>query len=262
MEIIMKTNIKTAYLDNNIIVDIEQGYISTANLTKKVDPNIKDFFYSSAHLQEATEMTAESKEELIRRLEKRFSTISSITNNNYLYTELPSHNIIALKEKPSVVYETINFSSIGVSAMKGFMSIISESQKQDFRNQLGIDPMRINNYSPSEIIEHINSKSDLMGGYSFIGMLNKALELHPQGAEMGIGNNFAAIFEFLDLVGYWKDKFNEKSNYARLWDSNHAYYSSQCDYFVSDDKRTRNKAKVVFEFYGIETKIVSSKGAE
>ena len=146
--------------------------------------------------------------------------------------------------------------------MKGFMSIISESQKQNFRNQIGIDPKRINNYSPSEIIEHINSKSDLMGGYSFIGMLEKALELHPQGAEMGIGNNFAAIFEFLDLVGYWKDKFNEKSNYARLWDSNHSYYSSHCDYFISDDKRTRNKAKVAFEFYQIKTKIVSSKGEE
>lgn len=253
---------RTAYIDNNVVIDIEQGYISKDDLLANVDSNLEDFFYSAAHLQEATEMTAETEEELENRLEKRFATISSITNDNYLYTELPSHKIIVLKEKPSVVYETINFSSFGVSAMKGFMSIISESQKQDFRNQIGIDPMRINNYNPSEIIEHINSKSDLMGGYSFIGMLEKARELHPQGEEMGIGNNFAAIFEFLDLVGYWKDQFNEKSNYARLWDSNHAYYSSQCDYFISDDKRTRNKAKVVFEFYGIETKIVSSKGTE
>ena len=253
---------KTAYLDNNVIVDIEQEYLRIKDLLIYVDSNITGFFYSSAHLQEATEMTAETKEELKNRLEKRFTTISSITHDNYLYTKLPTHEIIVLKEKPSTVYETINFSSFGVSIMKGFMSVVSESQKQHFRNQLGIDPKRINNYSPSEIIEHINSKSDLMGGYSFMGMLKKALELHPQGAEMGIGNNFAAIFEFLDLVGYWKDKFNEKSNYARLWDSNHAYYSSQCDYFISDDKRTRNKAKVVFEFYGIETKIVSSKGTE
>ena len=244
------------------MVDIEQEYLSTGDLLANVDSNITEFFYSSAHLQEATEMTAETETELKNRLEKRFATISSITDDNYLYTELPTQNIIVLKEKPSVVYETINFSSIGVNAMKGFMSIISETQKQNFRNQIGTEPMRINNYSPSEIIEHINSKSDLMGGYSFVGMLDKALELHPQGAEMGIGNNFAAIFEFLDLVGYWKDKFNEKSNYARLWDSNHAYYSSECDYFVSDDKRTRNKTKVVFELYGIETKIVSSKGAE
>jgi len=148
---------KTAYLDNNVVVDIEQEYLTTGDLLANVDSDIKDFFYSSAHLQEATEMTAETEAELKNRLEKRFATISSITDDNYLYTELPTHKIIVLKEKPSVVYETINFSSFGVSAMKGFMSIISETQKQDFRNQIGIEPMRINKYSPSEIIEHINS---------------------------------------------------------------------------------------------------------
>lgn len=253
---------KTAYLDTNIIVDIEDNHISKNDLCTNVDRDITEFFYSSAHLQEATEMTAETEKELKNQLEKRFATISSITDDNYLYTELPSHKVIVLKEKPSVVYDTINFSSFGVSAMKGFMSIISETQKKEFRNQINIDTKRINNYNPSEIIEHINSKSDLMGGYSFLGMLDKAIELHPQGGEMGIGNRFAAIFEFLDLVGYWKDRFNEKSNYARLWDSNHAYYSSSCDYFISDDKRTRNKAKVAFEFYGIKTKIVSSKGTK
>tara|TARA_R110000850_G_scaffold254614_1_gene380194 strand:- start:80408 stop:81244 length:837 start_codon:yes stop_codon:yes gene_type:complete len=253
---------KTAYIDNNIVVDIEQEYLSRENLLKNVDTGITDFFYSSAHLQEANEMTAKTEEELNIRLKKRFTAISSITYDNYIETKLDSHDVYLIKKKPSEIYEKIDFSLIGVSAMKGFMSIISEIQKQHFRSQIGIDPKRINNYNPKEIIDHINSKSDLMGGYSFIGFIDKALELHPLGAEMGRRNVFTAMFEFLDLVGYWKDGFTDKSNYARLWDSNHAYYSSQCDYFISDDKRTRNKTKVVFEYYDIHTKIVSSKGTE
>ncbi len=73
-------------------------------------------------------------------------------------------------------------------------------------------------------------------------------------------NKFGGVFELLDLIGYWKDKYNEKSNYARLWDSNHAYFSSFCDYFISDDKRTRNKANVAFHIFDIKTQAISSKG--
>ncbi len=65
------------------------------------------------------------------------------------------------------------------------------------------------------------------------------------------------IFELLDLFGYWKDKSNKKSNYARFWDSSHTSFASNCDYFISEDKRIRNKAKVVYEIYDIKTKVLS-----
>jgi hypothetical protein len=108
----------------------------------------------------------------------------------------------------------------------------------------------------------INSKSNLFGGNSLIDIIENAVKLHPQGNKFGLHNRIAGIFELLDMIGYWKDKYNEKSNYARLWDADHTYFSTFCNYFISDDKRTRNKAKVVFEIYGITTKIVSSKGIE
>ncbi|PWI28899.1 hypothetical protein DI383_14335 [Flavobacteriaceae bacterium LYZ1037] len=253
---------KTAYLDNNIFVDIEQNSLSINNLLKNIDQNITDFFYSASHLQEANEMTAKTKSELNNRLIKRFQTISSVTNNNYLFQELPSNKVHKLKEKPNVVYNTINDVPFARNMMKGMMSTVNEEQKAEFRKQLNIDPIRINNYSPKEVIEQINSKSDLMGGFSLVGMIEKAVELHPQSKKMGLHNRFAGIFEMLDMVGYWKDKFNEKSNYARLWDSSHSHFSSYCDYFICNDKRTRNKAKVVFEIYGIETKVLDSSGKE
>ena len=73
-------------------------------------------------------------------------------------------------------------------------------------------------------------------------------------------HRIAAIIELLDLFGYWKDKETENSNYARLWDSIHTYFSSNCDFFISDDKQTRMKARVVFELFNIKTIVLSSKG--
>ena len=138
----------------------------------------------------------------------------------------------------------------------------SEDNKQKFREQLNIDPLRINNYSPKEVINQIDSNKSAMGGFTLLELIEKGIEIHPDGKDMSLHNRFAGVFEILDLVGFWKDRYSEKSNYARLWDSSHAYFSTFCDYFISDDRRTRNKAKVVFELYNVETKVISSKGEE
>ena len=246
----------------NIFIDIEQNSLSTSDLLQNIDQDITDFFYSASHLHEANEITAETNLELKNRLEKRFKIISSVTNDNYLFQESKTNKAHKLKEIPSVVFNTINDVPFAQNMMKGMMNTVSEVQKAEFRKQLNIDPIRINNYSPKEVIEQINSKSDLMGGFSLVSMIEKAIEFHPQGKEMCLHNRFVGIFEMLDMFGYWKDKYNKKSNYARLWDASHSHFSSYCDYFICNDKRTRNKANVVFEIYEIETKVLDSKGNE
>lgn len=249
----------TAYLDNNIIVDLEQEKISKDLLIQSTDDRIKKFYYSAAHLQEAHEFSG-SISERADKLKIRFETISEVTKDNYLFLELPSNTIRRLIESPKVVYDTITDVEFGQQAMKDMVNNVSEEQRELFRNQLGINPKEINNYSPERVIEQINEKKSSFGGYSLVEVIEESVKLHPQGKDFGIHNRIAGIFELLDLVGYWKDKFNEKSNYARLWDSNHAYFSSACDFFISNDKRTRNKAKVAFHLYGINTKVLSSKG--
>jgi hypothetical protein len=253
---------KTAYLDNNIFVEIEQGYLSTENLRNNIDKNLTEFYYSSAHLQEANEITADTITVLNERLNKRFETISSITNNKYISQELPSNKVYTKNENPKTVFETIKDVPSAQSAIKTMLNSISEATKNEFRERMNINLILMNNYTPKEVIEQINTRSAALGGLSFVGMIENAINIHPQGKEMGMGNRFAGVFELLDLIGYWKDKYNSKSNYARLWDATHSFYSSYFDYFISNDKRTRNKAKVVFEIYGVKTKVISSKGVE
>ena len=45
----------------------------------------------------------------------------------------------------------------------------------------------------------------------------------------------------------------------RLYNANHAYFASICDYFVTDDRNTRNKANCVYKMYGYNTKAISYK---
>lgn len=82
----------------------------------------------------------------------------------------------------------------------------------------------------------------------------------PQDGTYGIANKMAGIYELLDFMGYWKDRETPTSNYARLWDASYAYYASFCDYFISDDKRNRNKAKVIYNIYDVKTQVVLSFG--
>lgn len=252
----------TAYLDNNIIVDIEKGTLLISDLNKLNERNISKFYYSMSHIFEANEITAYSNRELNEILLNRFKIITKITDNNYLERVLPSNKVVKTKYEPFHIYQSINEVSFAKNSMKQMVNNTSEEDKQKFRDQLNIDPLRINNYSTKEVIEQINSNKIAMGGFTLLELIEKGIEMHPDGKNMSLHNRFAGVFEILDLVGFWKDKYNEKSNYARLWDSSHAYFSTFCDYFISDDKRTRNKTKIVFELYNIDTKVISSKGEE
>lgn len=250
----------TAYLDNNILIYLENGSLTISDLRERISSDLSDFYFSSAHIQETEEIKGETDTIRNERIKKRLEIIESITECKYLYHELEDGKVYLLYEKPEIVLETIRDVPFANKMMKSMINLISEKEREKFRLQLGLDSKRLNNYNSIEVIEHLNKKLIEWGDLSLIEMIEKSVELHPQGKDFGLNNRFGAIFEMLDMLGYWTDKYNERSNYARLWDSNHAYFSSFCDYFISDDKRTRNKARVVFEIYNIKTKIVSSKG--
>ncbi len=251
----------TVYLDNNIIVSIEKGDY-TLDQIKALLPDTKArFFYSSAHIFEVEHFQGNSiisKQDL---LSQRLDTIRQIFKNNYLYLDLKGNKLTHLIEDPQEVYNTITLVPFGIDAMKGFVNLFSKELKEDVRQHLGIEVQKINNYSPKEVIEHLNTKLTNWGtNQSFLEMIEYGIQLHPDGKNFGLHNRIAGVFELLDMFGYWKDKETDTSNYARLWDADHTFFASYCDYFISEDKRTRYKASVVYNIYNKDTKIISSRG--
>ncbi len=250
----------TAYLDYNIFTSIEDNHYGIDKILK-IDNSIKQFPYSSSHIQEVSNITAPNENQRATYIAKRLNTIYTISQGAYLYYDLDKMKMFLQTEHPDTVFDTITEIPFGTSAMKGFMNLLPPTMKDSLRQTLGIDAKYLNNYSPSEVIEQLNKSLVNWGtNDSFLEIIEKAFNSFPDTTQFGLHNRIAGVYELLDLCGYWKDKETPTSNYARLWDSSHAFYASYCNYFISDDKRNRNKAKVVYEIYGIPTKILSSNG--
>ncbi len=243
------------YLDNNIVVDIEEG---EKNLSSILETNeIKDpkIYFSSAHLREASEIKAETLQKRADRLGMRFKTLSDLTDNNYLHMIHPDNTIYEGIETPIEVFNTITETPTD-NTIKKFVNLISEEHKNILREAIGIDMRRINNYTVEDVIDQVTKQHKALDGLSILGIVEGSIENNPQGDEMGIYNRFVGIFEFLDLLGYWKDKYTSKSNYARFCDSIHCYYASHCDILISNDKRMRYKSKVMYSLFGFETAVI------
>ncbi len=251
-----------AYLDTNIYIDLEQNEYSLEDILNRVNPKIDKIYYSASHLQEAQEISGDNQEEIDYRIKKRVQTILEISKSNYIIEDLENQVWYKI-EHPEIVLETIRDVPGTNEIMKSFTNLISIEQKDEFRKALGVNPALLNNYSHKDIVNHLNTKLENWGlQQSLLEMIEHSISFHPQASSMGVGNRFSAIFEFLDMIGYWKDKETSKSNYARFWDSSHAFYAAHCDFFISNDKKTCMKTKVAYNIYQIPTKVISSKGIE
>lgn len=249
----------TVYIDNNIIVSIEDGSCSLDQIRAIIPGKKVRFFYSSAHIFEVEHFPGHAAVTKSELLEKRFHSIREITKKNYLYLNLKGNQLTQLNEDPKEVYNTITDVPFAIEAMKGFLNLYTKEQKEAVRKELGIEIHKLNNYSASEIIEHLNTKLTAWGtNQSFIEMIEYGIKVHPDGKSFGLHNRIAGVFELLDMLGYWKDKETDTSNYARLWDAQHTFFASYCNYFISDDRRTRNKAEVAYKIYNKDTKVISS----
>ena len=68
---------------------------------------------------------------------------------------------------------------------------------------------------------------------------------------------FTSLYLTLNLSGFFSDKNRNLQNIYT--DSEHAYYASSCDFFVSNDSRLREKTDAIYRQYNIQTKIISSE---
>ena len=86
--------------------------------------------------------------------------------------------------------------------------------------------------------------SDKEGGTHFAERSKSNLEL------------FTSLYLTLNLSGFFSDKNRNLQNIYT--DSEHAYYASSCDFFVSNDSRLREKTDAIYRQYNIQAKIISS----
>lgn len=232
----------TVYLDNNILVSIEDRGLNFNKIKKHLPVNVQ-FVYSYVHIQELLE----SKTDFVNMKQKRINTLIETTDYNYIFSNGVTTEVT--QNHPGNVINDIKRHSFIFNSFRLCASNFSVDRNK-FMAALGIDKNRINNYNAKEVIGHINS--------FFINKEEKTdFEFIINLAGCSIHDKVNTVFNFMDVIGYWKDKQSEKSDLARVYDAGHAFFASGCDYFISEDKRARNKAKVAYELCNIKTIVLS-----
>jgi len=81
------------------------------------------------------------------------------------------------------------------------------------------------------------------------------LSLKSTNKELSRFDYFINYYISLDTFGFYKD-----SKLPNLIDdATHAYYGAYCDFFVTEDDNTYNKAKAVYEKFNIKTKVCKAQ---
>ena len=231
-----------AYLDNNILISIEDKQIDLESIKKLSEQGI-DFVYSYAHLDELLE----AKDEDGSLTSKRINTILEATKNHYSY---PTGDLIEFRfEDPNnVIREIRRHPELNTTLRMSIQNF--HVDRAEIIRQLGINKIQLNDYKAEEVVNYLNTillKQN--SSIDFIQMINSSgLMLHEK---------ISSVFNFLDIFGYKTDKKNDKSDIARANDATHVFFATGCDYFVSNDKRARNKATVAYELLDIKTKVHS-----
>jgi len=233
------------YLDNNIVISIEEKKIEISDLRKHFGMN-SDFVYSYIHIQELLE--AGTGFESLK--DKRLQSIRNITQSRHIVPQLQSlvNEFFILNEDPALVLSRIQPYQFINREVKGEVQVV-DNYRERLVQALGIDIKRLNNYSVDEVIKQINDALNSNLYFDLRTLIDcMGLHLHAQ---------IYSIFNMLDMIGYWKDEKTIRSNMARVYDSSHAYFAAGCDYFVSNDKRCRAKAKVAYHLKDIKTEVIS-----
>lgn len=223
------------YIDNNILIDYEEGKVVLPQTTESMN-----YYYSYVHLQELLESPRFN--ELIG---DRIKAIIDLTdckccenddNWSVVFGNMdPRRYLIVLQQNPFSKY-------LQQRIREAYMHWFDGKDPDTIMKYYGIEKSRINNYTPEELINEYRGFIEYYVANTDDGMVMSA---------------FQSFFNAMDMLGFWQDKRTARSNLARSYDANHAYFASACDYFVTNDQRTRNKANVLYYYFGMKTKAVS-----
>ena len=229
-----------AYLDNNVLVDIESGKYSVDSFLSI--PDIA-YYYSDAHINELLEAKGNPKVSQ----EVRLRLISQLCGcNNTLTGGFEAPEIY--EKEPEEMYRLCD------TPLRAFIAQQVNSGDDLFmklRKKLDFDSTIFNNVSPELVLEMIDERVKKK--------LNIDLMTYLKATEAFGGKPlYHTLFNLIDSANNWGDKKTSHSNVARLYDAAHAYFAQICDVLVTNDKRMRAKTKTVYSFLGVNTSVVST----
>lgn len=235
------------YLDNNIIVGIEEGCYDLHLFKSFSDV---EYFYSAAHVDELIE----GKDNPKISVDQRLSTISELAGTNHILNGFQDPKFFAksIREMYALACSPLQ------TALRERINTASNNFNVDNDRILDILKLKrieINNIKPYEIFSEIDKRLlEAENPDDRIGVKEYLWRSEAVGRSL-----YCTLFNLLDFVCFHKDRPTGHSNIARMHDASHAYYAQLCDVFVSDDKKMRYKTEAVYSYLGVKTRVRSGK---
>ena len=172
-------------------------------------------------------------------------------------------NISELIPAQSVEFPTLNNHFGAMFSGNSFYDLLNNTYKmmsdynadptkyRSIRN-MSLDELKLSHdYTQAENpIEAISKNMELSAfKKSFKEFADQNLKNYFKDKEPSRFDIFTNYYMQLDFLGYYRDRVFKNM----LQDSFHAYYGAHCDFFVTDDDNTYHKAKVIYDYFNIET---------
>jgi hypothetical protein len=270
---------KYIYLDNNIVIDLKnnrnQGVIDAVDGLKKDGHRI---VFSPAHLEEIANTVkhhgqsgenADEKVLFLKELTKSYCFLPYPRNGLVL---VRNNGINTYKENPKETYER-------VFSMHDRNIIAETHQKEKLLNgeqveaSGSINKVKANNSDAQVTLEKyrkdlnkiVRSHHVTMKRHPDLGVFVPRQRITASMLRFAYIRSYFPIFEmvveklmeYLESQRYFPDK-SEKF-VASLHDTSHAIYAAYADVFVTNDGNFARKVKAVYQWLGVETKVMTRK---
>jgi len=258
------------YLDWNVVIAMADGKISTFKdtLTDARDRGNILVVFSAAHVQEA-DIISDNPAAPAGLSESRLNFLSELTMNSYLYNAADAYSPSLRPETPETVRQTINEVQFAKPAMNGFVNMFGFELMKQFRQELHLSPLELNNIKPPNVVDQLDRivaekvsscSPNIASGFGIRMLLETVLKSFPNSETFGIEHKMAAAFSALNFFGFWPDSAKKTTPVASFHDSMHAGNAALCSYFVTEDKALRIKTLALYELFGVETNVVDIAG--
>lgn len=262
------------YLDSNVIIDMYNG----------VDDELIGLVLRSVFngpycypftAEQVNEIVVDSDNQLSSN---RLSFLSTISQN--IYFESSMNRIEFTSASPFQVFDTLNQVSLDFNLDKYLSGILTFENERLARSEFSLSPNELNNLSPTQAIDVINSalqnyeyelkegqvepprSLDEMMDYTktivqkSFSNIWKTFNTDP---EIQLFNmQVVMMFTMMDTFGFWSDSKSVHSKGSRYADSRHAENGKNFRVVVSRDKRFLKKTEAAYLYFKIDTKILNT----
>jgi hypothetical protein len=230
------------YLDNNIIVDIEDGKILVDLFLNRGDCA---YYFSQAHIEELLEAKGNPKVSQKGRL----NLLSKLCGKNHILTgvvDIPEFVDKEPIEMYNLLCNTYSLRQPINQAVNQFDLFASRIQQE-----LGFDTIQFNNEPPEDVLRLIDNRMNERLYIDLITYLNETEACKGKSL-------YNTLLQLIDMANYWGDKKTNRSNIARRYDASHAYFAQLCDILVTNDRRMSMKVQAIYSFLGVKTRVISA----